>query len=57
VRSASACGVEGRSAAAAFDVTRGEQLQQRWTTILRTVDGVPDSEDFKPAADCVWTEE
>ena len=40
-----------------FDGTRGEQLQQRWTTLVRAVDGVPGSEDFKPPADCVWTEE
>ena len=39
------------------DGTRSEQLQQRWTTLVRAVDGVPGSEDFKPPADCVWTEE
>ena len=38
-------------------MARGEQLQQRWTTLKRAVDGVPGSEDFKPPADCVWTEE
>ena len=40
-----------------FDGTRDEQLQQRWTTLVRAVDGKPGSEDFKPPADCVWTEE
>ena len=40
-----------------FDGMRGEQLQQRWTTLVRAVDGVPGSEDFKPPADCVWTKE
>ena len=40
-----------------FEGARGERLQHQWSALVRAVDGVSDSEAFKDAALCLWTEE
>ena len=38
-----------------FEGARGKQLEQ-WCALMLAVDGVPDSEEFKDAAACLWTQ-
>ena len=40
-----------------FEGARSEQLQQLWSALVRAMDNVPDSDAFKDAAACLWTEE
>ena len=36
---------------------RSEQLQQQSSALVRAMDNMPDSDAFKDAAACLWTEE
>ena len=39
-----------------FEGVRGAQLEQQWGELVRAVDGVPDSDDFKEQSACLWKE-